>query len=138
MSHAPPFGQATSRFSSGPLRRAQAIVSSPLLRQLAIVFLAYFIAGKLGQATTAIRSSNLGPVWPAFGIALAAFLAYGYRVWPGIAASAFVVAARVLSRFLPRRVRRSAPPWEPRAAPSCFIASPISSRRSRDCVMRSA
>ena len=93
MSHAPPFGQATSRFSSSPLRRIQAIVSSPLLRQLAIVFLAYFIAGKLGQATTAIRSSNLGPVWPAFGIALAAFLAYGYRVWPGIAASAFVVAA---------------------------------------------
>jgi PAS domain S-box-containing protein len=31
-------------------------------------------------------------VWPAYGIALAAFLACGYRVWPGIAASAFVVA----------------------------------------------
>ena len=60
--------------------------------QIAVVFLAYFIAGKLGQATTNIRSSNLGPVWPAYGIALAAFLAYGYRVWPGIAASAFLVA----------------------------------------------
>jgi PAS domain S-box-containing protein len=56
------------------------------------VFLAYFIAGRLGQATTNIRSSNLGPVWPAYGIALAAFLACGYRVWPGVAASAFVVA----------------------------------------------
>jgi PAS domain S-box-containing protein len=60
--------------------------------QLGGVFLAYFIAGKLGQATTNIRSSNLGPVWPASGIALAAFLAYGARVWPGIAASAFLVA----------------------------------------------
>src|SRR5215204_6281082 len=60
--------------------------------QLTIVFLAYLIAGKLGQATTNIRSSNLGPVWPAYGIALSAFLAYGYRVWPGITASAFVVA----------------------------------------------
>ena len=61
--------------------------------QLAVVFIAYLIAGKLGQATTAIRSSNLGPVWPAYGIALAAFLNCGYRVWPAIALSAFVVAA---------------------------------------------
>ena len=57
-----------------------------------MVFLAYFVAGKLGQATTNIRSSNLGPVWPASGIALAAVLACGFRVWPGIAASAFLVA----------------------------------------------
>ena len=63
-----------------------------LVVQIAAVFLAYFIAGKLGQATTNIRSSNLGPVWPAYGIALAAFLAYGSRVWPGIVASAFLVA----------------------------------------------
>jgi PAS domain S-box-containing protein len=31
-------------------------------------------------------------VWPAFGIALAAVLAYGPRIWPAIFASAFVVA----------------------------------------------
>src|SRR5258706_7376739 len=65
-----------------------------LLGQLTLVFLAYFVAGKIGQATTNIRSSNLGPVWPAYGIALAAFLAYGYRVWPGIAASAVLVAVQ--------------------------------------------
>jgi PAS domain S-box-containing protein len=57
-----------------------------------MVFIAYFIAGKIGQATENIRSSNLGPVWPAYGVALAAFLLYGPRVWPAIAASAFVVA----------------------------------------------
>src|SRR3954468_4165660 len=68
------------------------VLNKRLLGRLALVFLAYFIAGKIGQATTNIRSSNLGPVWPAYGIALAAFLAYGYRVWPGIAASAFLVA----------------------------------------------
>jgi signal transduction histidine kinase len=56
------------------------------------VFVAYFIAGRLGQATTNIRSSNLGPVWPAYGIALASFLAFGYRVWPGIVFSAFLIA----------------------------------------------
>jgi PAS domain S-box-containing protein len=60
--------------------------------QLAIVFVAYLVAGKLGQATTNIRSSNLGPVWPAYGIAVAAILVWGYRVWLGIAAGAFLVA----------------------------------------------
>jgi PAS domain S-box-containing protein len=60
--------------------------------ELSLVFLAYYIAGELGQATTNIRSSNLGPVWPAYGIALAAVLALGPRVWPAIAASALAIA----------------------------------------------
>ena len=46
-----------------PSRRAA--ITASFVGQFAIVFLAYFIAGKLGQATTNIRSSNLGPVWPA-------------------------------------------------------------------------
>jgi PAS domain S-box-containing protein len=62
------------------------------LSYVAIVFLAYFVAGKLGQATSNIRSSNLGPVWPAYGVAVAALLLYGYRVWIGIAGAAFLVA----------------------------------------------
>lgn len=60
--------------------------------QAIIVFGAYVTAGKLGQATTNIRSSNLGPVWPAYGVALAAILLLGYRVWPAVAAAAFLVA----------------------------------------------
>jgi len=62
------------------------------LSYLAIVFLAYFVAGKLGQATSNIRSTNLGPVWPAYGVAVAALLLCGYRVWIGIAGAAFLVA----------------------------------------------
>src|SRR5262245_49188305 len=62
--------------------------------QLTIAFVAYFVAGKLGQATTNIRSSNLGPVWPAYGVAIGAVLAYGLRVWPAIALSAFLVAGQ--------------------------------------------
>jgi PAS domain S-box-containing protein len=58
-----------------------------------LVFAAYFVAGKLGQATANIRSSNLGPVWPAYGVALAAFLLYGGRAWFGIASAAVLVAA---------------------------------------------
>src|SRR5882672_12103632 len=60
--------------------------------QIGIVFVAYLIAGILGQATTNIRSSNLGPVWPAYGIALAAVLFWRSRIWVGIAAAAFLVA----------------------------------------------
>jgi signal transduction histidine kinase len=82
----------TSGLGSPPPRRVghRAIASTRFV-QLAAVFLAYFEAGKLGQATTNIRSSNLGPVWPAYGIALAACLAYD-GVWPAIAVSAFLVA----------------------------------------------
>src|SRR5215475_11835312 len=62
------------------------------LAQLTIVFGGYFIAGRLGQATINVRSSNLGPVWPAYGVALAAVLLCGYRIWPAVASAAFVVA----------------------------------------------
>jgi PAS domain S-box-containing protein len=62
------------------------------LLYVAIVFSAYFIAGKLGQATSNIRSSNLGPVWPAYGVAVASILLCGYRVWIAIAGAAFLVA----------------------------------------------
>lgn len=71
--------------------RAIALITGYLL-PLVVVFVAYFVAGRLGQATSSIRSSNLGPVWPAYGIALASLLAYGYRVWPAVLASAFLIA----------------------------------------------
>jgi signal transduction histidine kinase len=63
------------------------------LIQTAIVFIAYYLAGKLGQAS-AERSSNLGPLWPAYGIALAAFLRLGNRMIPVIGAAAFLVASQ--------------------------------------------
>ena len=73
-------------------RTLQQHVTGAYLLHNSIAFGAYLIAGKIGQATANIRSSNLGPVWPAFGIALAALLIYGYRVWPGIAAATITVA----------------------------------------------
>jgi PAS domain S-box-containing protein len=63
------------------------------LLHFTVVFVAYFMAGRLGQATTNIRSSNLGPVWPAYGVALAAVLFFGNRIWPAVTLAAFVVAA---------------------------------------------
>ena len=79
-------------FVAVPQRYFADNVAARYLYQLSLTLVAYLVAGKLGQATTAIRSSNLGPVWPAYGVALAAILVWGYRVCPAILVAAFVVA----------------------------------------------
>lgn len=58
--------------------------------KLAIVFTSYFIAGQVGFAVP-FTTGNVSPVWPPAGIALAALLLVGYRVWPAIAAGAFLL-----------------------------------------------
>ena len=57
---------------------------------LAALAAVYFAAGKLGLAFAAINSSA-SAVWPPTGIALAAFLLFGRRVWPAIFVGAFFV-----------------------------------------------
>jgi len=49
----------------------------------------YFGAAKLGLAL-AFAAEQVSAVWPPTGIALAAVLLFGYRVWPGIALGAFL------------------------------------------------
>jgi diguanylate cyclase (GGDEF)-like protein len=58
----------------------------------AIVLLAsvYFLAGKLGLSLAFVHPSSTA-IWPPSGIALAAFLLLGYRVWPGVLMGAFFV-----------------------------------------------
>jgi PAS domain S-box-containing protein len=62
------------------------------LAQIAVVFAVQFAAGKLGDALQIINSGGIGPVWPASGVALAALMLFGYQVWPGVAAGAFLLA----------------------------------------------
>src|SRR5438046_1380301 len=50
----------------------------------------YILAGKLCLRLAFVHPSAT-PVWAPTGIALAAFLVLGYRVWPAIAAGAFIV-----------------------------------------------
>src|SRR5438094_6741163 len=52
----------------------------------------YLLAGKLGLLLAFVHASA-SAVWPPTGIALAAFLLLGYRVWPGILLGAFLVNA---------------------------------------------
>ncbi|MGH9509555.1 MAG: MASE1 domain-containing protein, partial [Terriglobales bacterium] len=58
---------------------------------LAIVVLAavYFVAAKLGLRLAEVNPSATA-VWPPSGIALAALLLFGYRVWPGIFFGAYL------------------------------------------------
>jgi diguanylate cyclase (GGDEF)-like protein len=50
----------------------------------------YFVAGKLALKLAFLNASAT-PVWPCTGIAIAALLIFGYRLWPAIFAGAFFV-----------------------------------------------
>jgi signal transduction histidine kinase len=64
--------------------------SSSRLLHVSIVTLIYFIVGKFGLMLASLHASA-SPVWPSAGIALAAILILGYRVWPAIFVAAFLV-----------------------------------------------
>src|SRR3984893_9250903 len=69
------------------------MVRSRFLKDLAapaVLAAVYFAAGKLGLKLAFVNASATA-VWPCTGIALAAFLILGYRVWPTILAGAFLV-----------------------------------------------
>src|SRR6266404_5947315 len=57
---------------------------------IGILTVVYFVAGKLGLMLASLHASA-SPVWPPAGIALAAVLVLGYRVWPAIFVGAFLV-----------------------------------------------
>ena len=57
---------------------------------IGVVTVIYFIAGKLGLQL-AFLNASASAVWPPSGLALAALLLFGYRVWPAIFLGAFLV-----------------------------------------------
>ena len=67
--------------------------STPVL--VVLLALIYFAAGKLGLTLAFVNPSTTA-VWPPTGIALAACLLLGYRVWPGILLGAFLVNVTTL------------------------------------------
>ena len=64
----------------------------PTLPAIGALALIYLVAGKLALQLAFVNASA-SPVWPPAGIALAALLVLGYRVWPGIFIGAFLVNA---------------------------------------------
>lgn len=55
---------------------------------LVLLTLFYYVAGKLGLKLAFVNESATA-VWPPTGIALAAYLILGYRIWPAILIGAF-------------------------------------------------
>src|SRR5437763_3333628 len=68
-------------------RRMDARYGYPV--RLAIVCAVYFGAAKAGLAF-AFANQSVTSIWPPTGIALAAVLIWGYRMWPAILAAAFL------------------------------------------------
>ena len=60
------------------------------LTVVTLLAIVYFTTGKLGLMLAFVHVSATA-VWPPAGIALAALLLLGYRVWPGIFLGAFLV-----------------------------------------------
>src|SRR4051812_1276598 len=70
-------------------------VESRIVRTLpaiGVLTLVYFVAGHLSLKLASLHASA-SPVWPPAGIALAALLLFGYRLWPAILLGAFLVNA---------------------------------------------
>jgi PAS domain S-box-containing protein len=59
---------------------------------LAALVAVYFVSGKFGLLLASVNASAT-PVWPPTGIALAAVILLGYRVWPAVFIGAFLVNA---------------------------------------------
>jgi len=59
---------------------------------MAVLFVAYVSAAKLGIALS-VAHGVITPVWAPTGIALAALVLYGPRLWPAVALGAFVANA---------------------------------------------
>jgi len=58
--------------------------------QIAALFFLYFFSARLGLKLHSVHEFA-ALVWPATGIAMAAIILFGYRLWPGIALGAFLV-----------------------------------------------
>ncbi|MGA8142705.1 MAG: MASE1 domain-containing protein [Candidatus Acidiferrales bacterium] len=80
-------GQALlSRFKAN----AGVRLSAKDIPQFALVIAGCFLAGQLGLKITVLHPP-VSPIWPPIGVALAAAVLLGYRVWPAVFAAAFLI-----------------------------------------------
>ena len=82
-------GRGGSRDAASGATLAPGLSSVTLIGILTVV---YFAAARFGLSLAAMHKS-VSLVWPPTGIALAAVLLFGYRIWPGIALGAFLANA---------------------------------------------
>ncbi len=61
----------------------------PLIAQILLLAVVYFAAAELGLSLASLHT-NVTPVWPPTGIAIAVLLIFGRRAWPGVFLGALV------------------------------------------------
>src|SRR5687768_5897980 len=83
--------------SRAPSRRKSLALSPQLDRgsmrfaaALLVLFVTYYLSGKFGLSLAFVHS-NATAVWPPTGLALAALLVGGLRLWPAVFVGAFLV-----------------------------------------------
>src|SRR5512140_3517934 len=59
------------------------IAALPYVLKVLALAVTYHLAVRVGLSMAYVQS-NTSPVWPPSGIALAALLLFGYRLWPGV------------------------------------------------------
>ncbi len=71
------------------------ITLKPFLK-LILIAACYFLAARLGLLI-AYEHTNVSPIWPPSGLALALVIILGYRIWPAIWLGAFIANAVVFA-----------------------------------------
>jgi protein-S-isoprenylcysteine O-methyltransferase Ste14 len=57
--------------------------------QVLVIAVVYLVAAKVGLSFASLNQ-NVSPVWPPSGVAIAAVVLFGMRVWPGVLLGALV------------------------------------------------
>lgn len=108
--HEPAAASATTTLTAGTDTSPATVPAEPrALRRLprpaayALVAVAYYLGARLGLGLVLVGHS-VTPLWPPSGIAVAALLLLGRRVWPAVAVAAFVVNLEPLGDVVPAAV----------------------------------
>jgi integral membrane sensor domain MASE1 len=90
---------------SGVIRSKEARRRAVYVAQVLGVAGAYYLSGRLGlMRQVVVDGAVVTPLWPPTGIALAALLCLGVRVWPGIALGTLVTVSEIGDAFTVSRL----------------------------------
>ena len=85
----------TQELGAAPQMERASLLSPNYLIRLVLLAVAYFIVARLGLGLATVHPI-VSPLWPPTGVALAALILGGRRLWPAVLVSAFVVNVEVV------------------------------------------
>ena len=85
----------TQELGAAPQMDRASLLSPNYLIRLVLLAVAYFIVARLGLGLATVHPI-VSPLWPPTGVALAALILGGRRLWPAVLVSAFVANVEVV------------------------------------------